>query len=181
MSGFRHLGDEVIAELSRLTVCRGSFEAPDGSRFERDVIRNQGVVAVVPLHEDGTVTLVSQYRGPIDRELLEIPAGLLDVPDEVPEIAARRELREETGLDADRLEPLAAWWANAGFSDQHVQLYLATGLTERDTAREGPEEEAMTLHRIALRDVPSAIASGRISDAKTLIGLLSARERSGSA
>lgn len=169
---FRVVGAELVAEFARMTGWRVRIEAPDGSMFERDVLRNQQVVAVVPVHHDGTVTLVSQYRAAIDSELLELPAGLCDVVGEEPEVTAGRELLEETGLTATRLHPLAGWWANAGFSDQYVRLYLATGLVEGDAAPEGPEEEAMTRHRFPLADVHEAIADGRIADAKTLIGLL---------
>jgi len=179
VSGFRHLGDEPVADLARLRVVRGTFEAPDGTRFVRDVVRNQEVVAMVPLHDDGTVTLVRQYRGPIDRELLEIPAGLCDVDGEGHEDAARRELVEEVGLEADRLELIARYHVAAGFCDQFVRLYLATGLHEVATSRQGPEEEAMTVERLALDEVPAAIDDGRLTDAKTLIGLLRAREVTG--
>jgi len=175
VTGFRHLGDEPVAELARLHVVRGAFEAPDGTTFHRDVIRNQDVVAMVPLHDDGTVTLVRQYRGPIDRELLEIPAGLCDVDDEADEDAARRELVEEVGLQADDLDLVARYHPAAGFSDQFVRLYVATGLHEVAADRQGPEEEAMTVERISLDDVPAMIADGRLGDSKTIIGLLLAR------
>ena len=177
MTGFRHVGDEVLLETARMRVCRGTFEGPDGSTFQRDVVRNQEVVALVPLHDDGTVTVVRQYRGPIDRHLLEIPAGLCDVDGEAYEDAARRELAEETGLAADTLDLLASYFPAAGFSDQFVRLYLATGLTDVGDSRQGPEEEAMTVERIALDDVPAMIADGRLADSKTIIGLLAARER----
>lgn len=177
MTGFRHLGDEPIADLARLRVVRGSFEGPDGTRFERDIVRNQEVVAMVPIHDDGTVSLVRQYRGPIDAELLEIPAGLCDVEGEADEDAARRELVEEVGLEADTLDLVARYHPAAGFSDQFVRLYLARGLREVGADRQGPEEEAMTVERIALEDVPAMIADGRLADSKTIIGLLLAREQ----
>ena len=177
MAGFRHLGDESIADLARIKVVRSTFEAPDGSRFTRDVVRNQQVVAMVPLHADGTVTLVRQYRGPIDAEILEIPAGLCDVEGEEPTATAARELVEEVGLVADHLELVARFHPAAGFCDQFVRLYLATGLTEVDDARQGPEEEHMTVERVALHDVPAMVADGRLIDSKTIIGLLAARER----
>lgn len=176
MTEFRHLGDEPIAELARLTVVRGSFEAPDGTRFQRDIVRNQEVVAMVPVHDDGTVTLVRQYRGPIDSHLLEIPAGLCDVDGEEHTAAARRELVEEVGLHADDLELVARYHPAAGFSDQFVRLYLATGLHDVEAARQGPEEEAMTVERVSLDDVPAMVADGRLGDSKTIIGLLLARE-----
>lgn len=180
MTGFRHLGDEVLFETPRMRVCRGTFEAPDGTTFTRDVVRNQEVVAVVPLHGDGTVTLVRQYRGPIDGDLLEIPAGLCDVDGEAYEAAARRELVEEAGLEATTLELVASYHPAAGFSDQFVRLYLAEGLTAVDDARQGPEEEAMTVERVALAEVPSMIADGRLADSKTIIGLLLALRVAGS-
>lgn len=176
MPGFRHVRDEPIAELARITVVRSTFEAPDGSPFTRDVVRNQKVVAMVPLHPDGTVTLVRQYRGPVDAEILEIPAGLCDVDGEEPTATAARELVEEVGLVADELELLAQFHPAAGFCDQFVRLYLATGLTEVDDSRQGPEEEHMTVERVALDDVPAMVADGRLVDGKTIIGLLAARE-----
>ncbi len=175
-AGFRHLHDTEIAELARLRVVRASFAAPDGTRFERDVVRNNEVVAMVPLAEDRTVWLVRQYRGPIDREILEIPAGLCDVDGEPPEATAARELVEEVGLEADSLELIARFHPAAGFSDQYVRLYLATGLTEVPHDRQGPEEAHMTVERVALDDVPALIASGELIDSKTIIGLLLARE-----
>lgn len=176
-AGFRHLHDTEIADLERLRVVRAAFEAPDGSRFERDVVRNSEVVAMVPLADDGTVWLVRQYRGPIDREILEIPAGLCDVPGEPHEAAAARELVEEVGLEAATLELIARFHPAAGFSDQFTRLYLATGLTEVAHDRQGPEETHMTVERVALDDVPALIASGSLVDSKTIIGLLLARER----
>lgn len=175
-AGFRHLHDTEIADLARLRVVRASFAAPDGTRFERDVVRNNEVVAMVPLAEDGTVWLVRQYRGPIDREILEIPAGLCDVDGEPPEATAARELVEEVGLEAESLELIARFHPAAGFSDQYVRLYLATGLTEVPHDRQGPEEAHMTVERVALEDVPALIASGELIDSKTIIGLLLARE-----
>src|SRR4051794_12549099 len=151
MSGFRHLGDREVAQLARLRVVRATFEAPDGSTFERDVVRNQEVVAMVPVVDDGAaVLLVRQYRGPIDRAILEIPAGLCDIDGEEPEATARRELVEEVGQEAGHLELLASYFPAAGFSDQFVRLYLATDLTEVPADRQGIEEAHMTVERFEL-------------------------------
>ena len=174
--GFRHLGDDEVTQLARLRVVRGRFEAPDGTTLERDITRHQPVVAMVPVFDDGTVLLVRQYRGPIDREILEIPAGLCDVEGEAPEATAARELVEEVGLEAASLELIARFHPAAGFSDQYVRLYLATGLTEVPHDRQGPEEAHMTVERVALDDVPALIAAGELIDSKTIIGLLLARE-----
>lgn len=178
MTGFRHLGDREVATLDRIRVVRGSFEAPDGSTFERDVVRNQQVVAMVPVSADGqSVLLVRQYRGPIDRYLLEIPAGLCDVEGEDPQDTARRELVEEVGREAGELELIASYYPAAGFSDQFVRLFLARNLTEVPADRQGVEETHMTVESFHLGDLDAAIAEGTIADSKTLIGLLLARDR----
>lgn len=176
MAGFRHLGDREVAALDRIRVVRGTFEAPDGSTFERDVVRNQQVVAMVPLLDDGrTVLLVRQYRGPIDADLLEIPAGLCDIDGEDLDATARRELVEEVGQEAGTLRKLAAYFPAAGFSDQFVHLYLATDLRAVDADRQGVEEQHMTVEAFDLGGLDEAIASGEIADSKTLIGLLMVR------
>ena len=141
--GFRHLGDEPVVELARNRVVTGRFSAPDGTRFERDIVRTQQVVAMVPLSDDGASALVvRQYRGPIDQLLVEIPAGLCDVEGEDPLDTARRELVEEVGRRADHLDLVARIHPAAGFTDQLTRLYLATGLHEVEPDRQGPEEEA---------------------------------------
>jgi 8-oxo-dGTP pyrophosphatase MutT (NUDIX family) len=177
MTGFRHLGDEVMVDRPFLQVVTARFEAPDGTTFERDVVRNKGAVAMVPVLDDGrTVLLVRQYRGPIDRELLEIPAGLQDVEGEAPEVTAQRELAEEVGRHAGTLQLLCEYDPVAGFSDHVVRVYLATDLTEVPENRQGPEEDHMTIETFDLLGLDAAIADGTLRDAKTLIGLLLARD-----
>lgn len=177
--GFRKLGERTIHEGYVISVANATFVAPDGTEFERDVVHHPGAVSVVPLHDDGTVTLVRQYRAPLERMLLEIPAGKRDVQGEAPEITAHRELAEEVGLAAEQLELVCRFHNSPGFSDEEVFIFLATGLTEVPTAPDGVEEQSMTIERIALSDVPASIAAGELKDAKTIIGLLLARERRG--
>jgi ADP-ribose pyrophosphatase len=134
-------------------------------------------VSVVPLHDDGTVTLVRQYRAPLDRMILEIPAGKRDVDGEAPDLTAHRELAEEVGLAAVRLELLCRFRNSPGFSDEEVFVFLATELTDVPNAPDGIEEQSMTIERIDLDDVPALVGAGELEDAKTIIGLLLARER----
>ena len=183
MPGFRHLGDETIASLYRIDVVRARFEAPDGSTFEREIIRDKQVVAMVPLLADGrSVLMVRQYRGAIDAEQLEIPAGLCDVDGEDDPLAtARRELAEEAGKAAGSFDLLVQSYMSAGISDELVRIYLATGLTDVPDDRQGVEEEHMSVEEIALADVPAMIADGRLTDAKSIMGLLLTRERLASA
>ena len=166
-----HVGD-------RITLGRGTYEAPDGSVFERDVVHHPGAVGVVPIVEEGTaVLLVRQYRSAVGAELLEIPAGLRDVDGEPPIETARRELVEEVGMRAGRVELLCAFHNSPGFADEVVHVFAAYDLEPCDLDRQGIEEQHMTIEQVALDDVPSLVASGAITDAKTVIGLLLVREQ----
>ncbi len=168
--GFVHDGDETMMTGRVWTVVRASYRAPDGATFSREVVRHPGAVAVVAVDGDGVV-LVRQYRGPVDRQVLEIPAGLRDRADEDPAAAAGRELEEEAGLIAGRLEPLVTYNTAPGFTDEEVIVYLAEDLRPVERRADGVEERFMTIERLALDDVPAALTDGRIIDGKTLISL----------
>ncbi|MEA2534405.1 MAG: ADP-ribose pyrophosphatase [Actinomycetota bacterium] len=156
----------------------GVFEAPDGSTFERDLVHHPGAVSVVPVVEEGTaVLLVRQFRAAIDRDLLEVPAGTCDVEGERPEQTAHRELAEEVGMRAGRMEWLCEFQNSPGFCDEHSWIYLALDLEPAAISRQGVEEQHMTIEKVSLDDVPSMIADGRITDAKTIIGLMLTREK----
>jgi ADP-ribose pyrophosphatase len=158
----------------RVTV--GEFTTPDGDRVERDLVRHPGAVSVVPVVGDEAI-LVRQYRAALDADLLEIPAGKRDIPDEPPEVCATRELIEEIGMRPGKLELLARFYNSAGFSDEYSYVFLGTDLEEDQAAAHGVEEEYMTVERVRLDDVPALIESGELCDAKSIIGLTLARER----
>lgn len=174
--GFRRLGGERVWQGTVIGVDVDRYAAPDGSEFAREVVRHPGAVSVVPVLDDGRVLLVRQYRAALDRDLLEVPAGKRDVAGEAPELTAARELEEEVGMRAGRLDELARFYNSAGFSDEHSIVYLATGLSPCATTAVGVEEEHMTIEKVSLGDVPALIAGGDLLDAKTIIGLLLARE-----
>ncbi|HSH58440.1 MAG TPA: NUDIX hydrolase [Acidimicrobiales bacterium] len=177
MTGFRKLSERRIWEGHVIEVAVGCFTDPDGGEFERELVHHPGAVSVVPyLGEQRSVVLLRQYRASIDAELLEIPAGKLDVEGEPPEATARRELEEEVGLRAGHMEKLAEFYNSPGFSDEHSVVYLAQELERCHTDLQGVEEEHMTVEHVPLEDVPRLIASGQITDAKTIIGLSLARE-----
>lgn len=161
----------------RVAVSVVAIEGPDGTRHEREVVRHPGAVAVVPLHDDGSVTLVRQYRAAVDGDLWEIPAGLRDVEDEPTVETARRELAEEAGLQAARLDHLVTFHNSPGFTDEAVVIYLATGLTTVPDDRQGIEEQHMVVQQMPLSEALSMVDDGRITDAKTVIAVLSAARR----
>jgi len=174
---FRQLGEERRFQGWRISVEEATFETPDGERFTRDIVRHPGAVAVVPLTGDGTVLLVRQYRGPIDGELLEIPAGTRDVDGEPPEETAKRELEEEAGVRAGRVELLATIFNSPGFCDEKTDIYVAEDLAPGHAERDGHEERFLEVVEVPLDQVDEMIRSGRLTDAQTVLGLLLARAR----
>jgi len=145
--------------------------------YQRDVVHHPGSAVIVPIHDDGTVALVRQYRHPAVRYLLEVPAGTLD-NGERPEDGAARELEEELGLVAERLEKLTEFFVSPGFLEEKMWVYLATGLSE---GRAKPDEdEVLDVVRLPIGDALEMITSGEIQDAKTIIGLILAAPRVGS-
>lgn len=171
MTAFRKLAEQEVARGYQFTMVNARFAAPDGEQFERDIIRHVGAVAVVPLHDDGSVTLVRQFRPALEVDLLEVPAGLRDVDGEPDARTAARELEEEAGLRAERITSLVRFLNSPGFCDESVALFLATGLSEVPLDRQGVEEQAMTIERIPLDAALDMVETGSITDAKTIIGL----------
>lgn len=170
--GFSSEHERSVHVGAVIEVAVGTFRAPDGSTFERDIVHHPGAVSVVPVTADGDVLFVRQYRAALDRVLLEIPAGKRDEADEPPELTAHRELEEEVGRSAGSMRLLAEFHNSPGFSDEHSFVYLATDLVEAEQDRQGIEEEHMVLETHPLSSVPDLIASGELTDAKSIIGCL---------
>jgi ADP-ribose pyrophosphatase len=171
--GFRIVEERTAwagRRLLRLTEV--TVESPEGERLEREVLHHPGAVAALPRHDDGTITLVRQYRVATGLDMWEIPAGLRDVEGEPPAETARRELVEEAGLKADHVEHLVTFHNSPGCSDEAVVVFLATGLTEVPFDRQGAEEQHMLVERMPLATALAMVDDGRITDAKTVIGLL---------
>ena len=175
--GFRRVSEENLLEAWLFRVDRFHLLDPNVRPFDRFVIRHPGAVVVVPVHDDGTVTLVRQYRAAVDDLVLEIPAGTRDRGDESEEATARRELAEEAGLEAATWERLIGTWNTPGVSDQHTTIFMATGLTPTESRPDGIEEGYMSVERIPLADLDRLVAEGALKDETTVLGLYMARER----
>jgi ADP-ribose diphosphatase len=147
-------------------------ELPNGHTARLEIVHHPGAAAVVPLHGDGTVTLVHQYRHAAGGWLYELPAGLLE-EGEPPAACAARELTEETGLTAGRLTPLITYHTTPGFSDEVVHLFVASELTQGEASL--GHDEVLEAVRMPLAEAVGRIGSGGITDGKTVIGLLVAR------
>jgi ADP-ribose pyrophosphatase len=166
-SGFRGRFLEVTVDRIRL---------PNGSESQRETVLHPGAAAVVPV-ADGRVLLVRQHRHAVGIDLLELPAGKLDEPGESPEACARREMEEETGYRCGELELLARILTSPGFTDEAIFVFLAPQIEQVGPPPGNDEGEPLSLEWVDLRDTLRLILDGSITDAKTIIGLLLARER----
>jgi len=145
--------------------------------YKREVVHHTGSAVIIPVHDDGTVVLVRQYRHPAVRYLLEAPAGTL-AHGERPEVGAARELQEELGLTASRLEKLAEFFVSPGFLEEKMWVFLATDFSEGKQNLD--DDEFLDLVRLPITEALEMITSGEIQDAKTIIGLMLAAPRVGS-
>ena len=147
-------------------------ELVNGAVVRREVVEHPGGVTVIPVEEDGTVWCVRQFRYPFQREMLEVPAGKLEIG-EKPLPAAVRELSEETGLEAGRMIYLGACCTSPGFSTEVLHIYLALELKHGDAHPD--EDEFLNVEKHSLETLTEMVMSGEIDDAKTIIAVLKAR------
>ena len=174
-SEFEPVGAETKYEGKILTVREETFRHEDGEESTREIVRHTGAVGVV-CHDGASLWLVRQPREAVDTpDLLEIPAGKLDVEGEAPLEAAKRELAEEIGKAADHWQPMHEFFTSPGFSDERFYLFEATGL--RDHRLQAESDERIEIVRWPLDRLDEAIAA--CHDSKSLIGLLSLAQRLG--
>ncbi|MBF8290438.1 MAG: hydrolase [Chloroflexi bacterium] len=171
------VGTRVVHRGHYLDVRVDDIVTPDGRRSTRDIVGHPGAVAIVALDPNDQVLMVRQFRLAAGRTLLEIPAGTLDrAADgslEDPDLAARRELEEETGFRAGSWRHLGAFWTAPGFATELMHLYLARDLVPATEGRLGPDEdERLELEHVPWRAALAMAESGQLPDAKTLVGVL---------
>lgn len=145
------------------------IEFPNGVVAQRETIRHPGAVAMLPVDVDGRILMVTQYRHAAGRRLLELPAGTLE-PGEEPAEAVSRELQEEVGYKPGHMESLGGFYVAPGYCDEYIHLFLCTDLEESVLA--GDEDEDIEVETLDRAEALTAIADGRISDAKSIIGIL---------
>jgi ADP-ribose pyrophosphatase len=169
------VSSEEIFDGKLIKVVRDTVREGDKT-YTREVVHHPGGAGVVPYFDDGTTALVRQYRHPTVRYVLEIPAGKLD-PGELPAETAARELEEELGVVAGRMEQLSEFYSTPGFCAEKLWVFLATNL--RETALNHGEDEIIEIVRLPFTRALEMIASREIEDAKTIIALLLAAQRLG--
>ena len=171
---------ESIFDGVLLHVKRDTVTLPNGKEATREWIKHPGASSVIPILPDGRIILVRQYRYPIGEVTLEVPAGKLDAPDEDPLVCAERELSEETGLTAGRMQYLGANFTSPGYSEEVLHIYLARDL-HRGAAHLDPGE-FLNVERHPLEELVQMALDGELCDGKTTVALLKtqlllARER----
>lgn len=163
------MSGEILLRTRRFQVLRLGQTMPDGSTHFREIVRHPGAVTILPLLGDGRVCLVENFRVSVGQKLLELPAGTLE-PNEDPLACAGRELKEETGFRAGRIELLTVFFMSPGILDEKMHLYLAQELTPGPMALDAGEDLRPLL--VAWDEALAMCREGRIRDAKTLAGLL---------
>ena len=170
--GEKQVSTEDIFDGVILHVKRDMVKLSNGSETVREVIRHIGAVCVIPVTEKNEVIMERQYRYPLDRVILEIPAGKLDAPDENRLSAIKRELREETGYSADEWTEIGDFHPAPAYSDEFITMYLARGLHKGEQQLD--EDEFLDVYAIPLPELVQDVMEGRISDAKTQVCILKA-------
>jgi len=163
------LSSQLIYEGRAVKLRVDTVRMADGRETKREIVEHIDCVAIVAVDADDNVLLVKQFRKPIGKELLEIPAGGID-PGEDPVAAVHREMQEETGYLPRKVERLGGFYSTPGYCTEYLHLYLATDLVPSQLHAE--DTESIEVVAVALSEIPSLIASGDICDAKSIAGLL---------
>jgi ADP-ribose pyrophosphatase len=163
------LSSQLVYEGRAVKLRVDTVETPTGRETTREIVEHSDCIAVVAIDADNNVLLVKQFRKPVEKELLEIPAGGIDHGED-PEAAVRRELREEIGYMPQKVKRLGGFYSAPGYCTEYIHLYLATDLVPSRLFAEDTEE--ISLVRVPVAQIPDLIASGRFCDAKSIAGLL---------
>jgi len=161
--------------MKRETIFKGKIidlhvdqvELPNGKSASREIVKHPGAVAVIAFTDDHKMIMVEQYRKPLERSLIEIPAGKLEKGEE-PKNTAKRELEEETGYSCDELDHIASFYTSPGFADEIIHLFVAKGLKKIENPLQPDEDEFVHLLELSLEEALEYVQSGRIYDAKTM-------------
>lgn len=151
-------------------------ELPDGNRSKREIVRHPGAVAVIAVTSDNKIIMVEQYRKPLERSLIEIPAGKLEKGEE-PLSSAKRELEEETGLQSDEWSYITSFYTSPGFADELIYIYVAKNVYPVENSRPGDEDEFIDIYHATLDEAKEWKRQEKIRDAKTEYALVYAEAK----
>ncbi len=175
MEEFKRLSRDLVQKGAIIDYYRDTVQVPNGNIVKWDFIKHNGAAAVVPVDEEGRLIMVRQYRNALDRYTLEIPAGGLNGPDEPTRDAAERELAEETGYHAKKLELLITIRTTVAFCNEKIDIYVATGLTPGQ--QDLDEDEFVDVKAYTVDELLVKIYAGEIEDSKTVAAILAYKEK----
>lgn len=170
------LDSEIIYEGKILNLRRDKVTVINGTSY-REIVEHNGGAVCIPVTSDNKVVMVKQYRKPVDRIVLEVPAGKIEKEDKDPLETVKRELREETGYTAAKMELLTVMEPSVGYTTEALYIYLAMELTPGET--DFDDNEAIDIEEYPFEEAHNMVLSGKIRDAKTIIAILLAKEKLG--
>jgi len=168
LSKEKTLSSQLVYEGRAVKLRVDTVKMPSGRETTREIVEHSDCVAIIAIDASDNVLLVNQFRKPVEKELLEIPAGGIE-PDEDPVATVRREMQEETGYLPRKVERLGGFYSSPGYCTEYLHLYLATDLTPGQLYAE--DTENIKVVRVPVSQIPGLIASGSICDAKSIAGL----------
>lgn len=175
MTEFKRLSRELVQKGAIIDYYHDTVQVPNGNVVKWDFIKHNGAAAVVPVDSEGRLIMVRQYRNALDRYTIEIPAGGLNGPDEPTKDAAERELAEETGYRAEKLELLITIRTTVAFCNEKIDIYVATGLTPG--SQDLDEDEFVDVKAYTVDELLAKIYAGEIEDSKTVAAILAYKEK----
>lgn len=174
MKRIKKVGEKEIYKGKRVHLFNERILLPNGKEATWELIKHVGAAAVIPVKDDGRIILVKQYRNAMDDYTLEIPAGVLDFPEEKPYDCAYRELEEETGYKSENLTYLFKFYSCIGICDEVISVFIANNLVK--TQQDLDEDEFVTLETYTVEEILDKIRNGEIVDNKTISSILMYRD-----
>lgn len=162
---------EEIFRGNLISLYVDDVELPNGMRSKREVVKHPGAVAVIPLTDEGKLVMVKQFRKPLERTLVEIPAGKIEKGEE-PHVTALRELEEETGYTTKNLKYVTSFYTSPGFADEIIHLYFSNELVKLEEKVSGDEDELIEIVELTLEEAEQYVKEQKIHDAKTAYAVL---------
>ena len=169
---FQFLSSEPVFQGRAFKIRRDTLKTPDGRETKYEIVEHVGSVIIIPVDEQGNLLFVRQYRHAAGKDLLELPAGTRE-GEELYEVCAAREIREETGMAAGKLKRIGDFYLAPGYSTEFMAVFLATELTRNPLAPD--EDEFLQLEKIPINKAIEMAEKGEMPDAKTLAALFLAR------
>ncbi|WP_152654677.1 NUDIX hydrolase [Oceanobacillus sp. CFH 90083] len=165
------ISSQKIFQGNIIDVQLDEVKLPNGETAQRELVYHPGAVAVIPITPDNKIVLVEQYRKPLERTLIEIPAGKLE-NNENPLTAAVRELEEETGYTTTNLTQVTHFYTSPGFANELVYIYVTDDLIKLEHPPAGDDDEFVEIIEVTLDEAKNLVDEGRIQDAKTNYAIL---------